>query len=63
MSHPSISPGVRVAFDTPDGPQEGTVRALATDVSNGRKVAAIEVPGTLDSQPWVMPVADLSLAA
>ena len=63
MNHPTISPGVRVSFDTADGPQQGTVRALATDISNGRKVAAIEVPGTLDGLPWVMPVVDLDLAA
>lgn len=63
MIQPRITPGASVAFDSADGPQRGTVRALATDITNGRKVAAIEVPGTLDGTPWVMPVADLSLVA
>ncbi len=63
MNKQLITPGASVSFDSADGPQRGTVRALAIDISNGRKVAAIEVPGTLDGTPWVMPIAELSLAA
>jgi len=61
--HPQhIGRGNTVAFETPEGPQRGTVKETLLDVSNGRRIAVIDVPGTMEGRPWLMPVSDLQLA-
>jgi hypothetical protein len=62
MQTNEIHRGASVEFDTPAGPQHGTVRALYTDLARGCQVAQIEVPGTIDNAPWFMPVIALQLA-
>ncbi len=51
--------GSPVKFDSEHGVQQGKVCAMKTDLSNGCSVAAVEVPGTLDGQPWHVPVIQL----
>jgi hypothetical protein len=62
MQIQEIHRGASVEFDSPVGPQQGTVRALFTDVARGCRVAQIEVPGTIDNAPWHMPVIALQLS-
>ncbi|WP_154668221.1 hypothetical protein [Pseudoduganella violaceinigra] len=58
-----IKRGASVEFETPAGPQQGTVHALFADVFRGCQVAQIEVPGTIDGAPWFMPVIALQLSS
>lgn len=58
-----ITAGTPVKFDSEHGPQEGVVNSILHDLSNGRKVAAVLVDGTLDGQPWSIPVDQLARAA
>lgn len=62
MQAQQIGRGAVVDFDTPEGPQRGTVESVLLDITNTRKLAAIRVPHTLDGMPWLMQVADLRLA-
>jgi hypothetical protein len=57
-----ITVGTPVKFDSEHGTQLGKVSAMKTDLSNGCSVAAVEVPGTLDGQPWHVPVTQLQHA-
>lgn len=63
MQAQHIGRGAVVDFDTPEGPQRGTVESVLLDITNSRRLAAIRVPHTLDGMPWLMQVADLRLAA
>jgi hypothetical protein len=58
-----ITAGTPVKFDSEHGPQEGVVSDILRDLSNGRKVAAVQVEGALDGQPWSIPVDQLARAA
>lgn len=58
-----IDIGAPVKFDSEHGPQCGTVSAIKADLGNGRRVAAVQVPGTLDGQPWHVPLDQLQHAA
>lgn len=51
--------GAHVQFESDHGIQMGKVAEIKADVSNGRRVAAIEVAGSLDGQPWHVPVDQL----
>jgi len=62
MQTNEIHRGACVEFDTPAGPQQGTVHALYTDLTRGCQVAQIEVPGTIDNALWFMPLIALQLA-
>ncbi|KQW97115.1 hypothetical protein ASC94_09995 [Massilia sp. Root418] len=57
-----ITIGTPVSFDTDHGPQRGQVLSFKTDLSNGCRVALVKVPGTLNGEPWAMPVAQLQHA-
>ena len=57
-----IAIGSPVSFDTDHGPQRGQVLSFKTDVSNGCRVALVKVPGTLNGEPWTLPVAQLQRA-
>jgi hypothetical protein len=54
-----IGVGTDVKFDSDHGTQLGKVADIKSDVTNGRRVAAVQVPGTLDGQPWHVPVDQL----
>jgi hypothetical protein len=58
-----ITVGAAVRFDSEVGPQDGQVSEIKRDLTNGRQVAAVEVPGALDGQPWHIPVDELQPAA
>lgn len=55
----NITIGTAVHFDSEHGPQSGKVLSIKTDLSNGCRVALVKVPGTLNGEPWPMPVAQL----
>jgi hypothetical protein len=55
----SIGVGADVKFDSDHGTQLGKVADIKSDVTNGRRVAAVHVAGTLDGQPWHVPVDQL----
>lgn len=57
-----ITTGTTVKFDSDEGPQTGTVHEIKTDIGNGAKVALVRVEGTLDGQPWRVPVNELQHA-
>ncbi len=61
-SIPDITVGSNVQFDSDHGIQLGKIAEIKADVSNGRRVAAIEVAGALDGQPWHVPVDELQRA-
>jgi RNase H-fold protein (predicted Holliday junction resolvase) len=54
--------GTPVSFDSDHGPQRGTVHSFKSDLSNGRRVAMVKVQGTLNGEPWAMPVEQLQCA-
>ncbi|WGG48954.1 hypothetical protein [Rugamonas sp. DEMB1] len=58
-----ITAGTPVKFDSEHGPQEGVVSDILRDLSNGRKVAAVQVEGALDGRPWTIPLDQLARAA
>ena len=58
-----IDIGSSVKFDSDHGTQLGKVADIKSDVSNGRRVAAVEVCGALDGQPWHVPVDQLQPVA
>lgn len=58
----SIDVGASVKFDSDHGTQHGKVTGIKSDVTNGRRVAAVEVAGALDGQPWHVPVDQLERA-
>lgn len=62
MQQNEIGPGSAVNFDSEDGPQTGIVHEIKTNIGNGAKVALVRVEGTLDGQPWHVPVNDLTHA-
>ena len=57
-----IAVGTPVYFDTEHGPQSGQVLSIKTDLSNGCRVAQVRVEGTLNGEPWTLPVAQLQRA-
>jgi len=57
-----IAIGTTVTFDSDEGPQRGTVHALKPDLGNGQKYALVKVPGTLNGEPWAMPIDQLQRA-
>jgi hypothetical protein len=59
MNPKTIGPGSFVKFDSEDGPQQGTVSEILTDIGNGARVAFVRVNGTLDGAPWRVPVNEL----
>lgn len=63
VDHDAIGEGTHVKFDSEHGPQEGKVAQIKADVTNGRRVAAVHVAGTMDGQPWHVPVDQLRRAA
>jgi hypothetical protein len=62
MQVPQIGRGAVVDFDTPEGPQRGTVEDVMQDITNNRLLAAIRVPHTLNDAHWLMQLTDLRLA-
>lgn len=54
-----IDIGTPVKFDSDQGTQHGKVTQIKPDLSNGRRVAAVAVAGTLNGQPWLVPVDEL----
>lgn len=59
----AITVGADVKFDSDHGTQMGKVADIKSDVSNGRRVAAVQVAGTLDGRPWQVPVDQLRHAS
>lgn len=59
MTTNTIKIGARVAFDSEDGPQQGTVSGFKADLGNGRSHALVKVTGTLNGEPWTIPVDQL----
>ncbi|WP_343728495.1 hypothetical protein [Duganella sp.] len=57
-----ITVGSPVRFDSDHGFQTGKVADIKADLSNGRRIAAVQVPGALDGQPWHIPVDELQPA-
>ncbi len=62
MQAQQIGRGAVVDFETPEGPQRGTVEDILLDVTHNRRLAAIRVPHTLNGAAWLMRVTDLRLA-
>jgi hypothetical protein len=59
MQNMKIGPGSPVTFESDAGPQRGTVAEIKTDLTNGAKIASVQVTGTLGDAPWTMPVNEL----
>lgn len=55
----AVRVGAHVQFDSDHGTQLGKVAEIKSDVSNGRRVAAVQVPGAMNGQPWLVPVDEL----
>jgi hypothetical protein len=55
----AITVGTDVKFDSDAGIQQGKVCEIKGDVTNGRRIAAVHVAGSLDNQPWHVPVDQL----
>lgn len=62
MHTQNIGRGALVDFETPEGPQRGTIETILLDVTHNRRLAAVRVPHTLNGTPWLMQVSDLRLA-
>lgn len=58
----TIAVGADVKFDSDHGTQLGKVAEIKADVTNGRRVAAVIVAGTMNGQPWHVPVDELQPA-
>lgn len=58
-----ITIGTPVQFDSDEGPQRGRIAELKSDLSNGQRIALVDVPGTMNGRPWEIPVNDLKQAA
>lgn len=54
-----ITVGTKVRFESDDGPQRGQVADIKPDLGNGQRIALVNVPGTMNSRPWHVPVNDL----
>lgn len=54
-----IAVGEPVLFDSEEGIQHGKVAQIKPDVTNGRRVASVTVAGTLNGQPWLVPLDEL----
>ena len=55
----TVGVGAHVQFDSEHGTQLGKVADIRSDVTNGRRVAAVQVVGAMNGQPWMVPVDEL----
>lgn len=58
-----ITIGTKVKFESDDGPRTGRVADFKPDISNGQRIALVDVAGTLNRMPWQIPVTELKAAA
>jgi hypothetical protein len=58
MKH-EITTGMRVAFDSEHGMQNGSVIGIQKDISNGQGYAVVEVDHALSGITWQVPLANL----
>jgi FKBP-type peptidyl-prolyl cis-trans isomerase 2 len=54
-----IEPGMRVTFDTDEGPLAGTCAEIRKDIGNGQPYALVDVDHAMAGAQWRVPVASV----